>query len=106
MAKKKSSVSSVSSSVKAKPARKAITFTLNDTPGHVVKLAGTFNDWQPVRELSDKNGDGVYRCRLMLEPGEYQYKFLVDGQWRSDCENPNFVVNEFGSFNSVIIVEK
>ena len=86
------------------PARRAINFEYVDAPGKSVLLAGSFNDWQPVKKLEDKNGDGVYRCRLMLVPGEYQYKFQVDGEWRSDASNPNFVPNEFGSLNSVVIV--
>ena len=86
------------------PARRAVNFEYVDAPGKSVLLAGSFNDWQPVKKLEDKNGDGVYRCRLMLVPGEYQYKFQVDGEWRSDASNPNFVPNEFGSLNSVVIV--
>ncbi len=86
------------------PARRAVNFEYVDAPGKCVMLAGSFNDWQPVKKLEDKNGDGVYRCRLMLVPGEYQYKFQVDGEWRSDASNPNFVPNEFGSLNSVVIV--
>jgi hypothetical protein len=54
--------------------------------------------------MKDKNNDGTYRCRLMLPPGEYQYKFLVDEKWRSDSLNPDFVPNEFGSLNSVLLV--
>ena len=56
--------------------------------------------------MKDKDNSGVYRCRLLLEPGEYQYKFLVDGQWRTDSSNPDFVPNEYGSLNSVLVVVK
>lgn len=76
-----------------------------DIPGRSVAVAGSFNDWQPVKKLVEKNGNGVYRCRLLLFPGEYQYKFLVDGQWRSDALNPDFVPNDFGSLNSVLNVK-
>ena len=86
------------------PARRAVIFKYVDAPGKNVMLAGSFNDWQPVKKLEDKKGEGVYRGKLMLVPGEYQYKFQVDGEWRSDAANPNFVPNEFGSINSVIIV--
>jgi 1,4-alpha-glucan branching enzyme len=76
-----------------------------DASGMNVAVAGSFSDWQP-RQMKDKNNDGVYRCRLLLEPGEYQYKFLVEEQWRSDPLNPNFVPNEYGSLNSVLVVVK
>ena len=77
-----------------------------DVPGRTVMVAGSFNNWQPEKQLLDKNGDGVYRCRLSLQPGEYQYKFVVDGNWCLDASNPNFVPNSIGSLNSVLIVKK
>jgi 1,4-alpha-glucan branching enzyme len=82
-----------------------VVFKYSDAPGKSVAVAGSFNDWQPDKVLSDKNGDGHYSCRMMLYPGEYQYKFLVDGEWRSDSENLDFVPNEFGSLNSVLTVK-
>ena len=84
--------------------RRAVNFELRDLPGKEVILAGSFNDWKLDRIMSDKNGDGVYRCRLLLPPGEYQYKFLVGGEWRVDPANPNFQPNDFGSLNSVLKV--
>ena len=86
--------------------RRAVILTYQDAPGKNVMVAGSFNDWQPVRKLEDKNNDGTYRCRLLLAPGEYQYKFQIDGEWRSDPANPNIVPNEFGSLNNVLIVKE
>ncbi|MBR7130793.1 MAG: glycogen-binding domain-containing protein [Lentisphaeria bacterium] len=86
--------------------RRAVNLEYKDAPGKSVAVAGSFNQWQPDKMMTDKNGDGVYRCRLLLTPGEYQYKFLVDGEWRSDALNPDFVPNEFGSLNSVITVKE
>jgi 1,4-alpha-glucan branching enzyme len=85
--------------------RRQVNLIYQDTPGKNVFVAGSFNDWQPVRKLEDKNNDGTYRCRLLLVPGEYQYKFMVDGEWRSDPLNPDFIPNEFGSLNSVLVVK-
>lgn len=89
-----------------KNSRRAVVLYYKDAPGKNVCVAGDFNGWQPGRKLEDRKGDGTYRGRLLLAPGEYQYKFLVDGEWRSDPENPNFVPNEFGSLNSVLIVKE
>lgn len=90
---------------KGKISKRVIALEYKDAPGKNVKVAGSFNDWRPVKEMCDKNNDGTYRCRLVLYPGEYQYKFLVDGEWRSDASNPDFIPNEFGSLNSVMIVD-
>ncbi len=86
--------------------RRAVCFELNEQPGCKVLLAGSFNNWQPSRAMSDKNGDGVYRCRMLLAPGIYHYKFIVDGEWRLDPANPNFQPNDFGSLNSVLEVKE
>lgn len=85
--------------------RRAVVLNYKDAPGKNVVVAGEFNDWRMDRPMSDKHGTGDYCCRLLLVPGEYQYKFLVDGEWRSDPENPNFVPNGFGSLNSVLVVK-
>lgn len=85
--------------------RRAVNLEYRDVPGKNVVVSGSFSAWQP-KSMREKNGDGVYRCRLLLYPGEYQYKFQVDGEWRSDSRNPDFVPNGYGSLNSVLIVEK
>ena len=68
--------------------RRAITFTYEDAPGKEVFLSGSFNNWQ-----------------LTTQMNEYQYKFVVDGQWRLDGNNGCFAPNGFGELNSVLKVE-
>ena len=60
----------------------------------------------PDKQLVDKNGDGIYTGMMMLEPGVYEYKFVVNGEWRLDDRNPNFKPNDVGSLNSVLVVEE
>ena len=86
--------------------RRAVVLSYKDAPGKSVCVTGSFNDWRMDRKMTDRECPGEYRCRLLLVPGEYQYKFVVDGEWRSDPENPNFVPNGFGSLNSVLIVKE
>ncbi len=82
-----------------------ITFTLNgyDTAQNVV-LSGSFNKWN--REIfsmtKTKNG---WALTLKIRPGEYQYKFIVDGNWIEDPTNPRKTLNEFNGFNSIIDVK-
>ena len=87
-----------------KPARRSIQFTLEDAPGRQVFVAGCFSNWEPKHKLTDREGRGVYTARIQLAPGEYQYKFVVDGEWRLDAANPNFVPNSFGTLNSLLKV--
>ena len=87
------------------PARRSVAFTLEDAPGRQVFVAGSFCDWQPKYKLVDRDNSGIYSGRVLLAPGEYQYKFVVDGEWRLDSANPNFAPNDFGTLNSLLKVE-
>ncbi|RKZ30078.1 hypothetical protein DRQ36_06765, partial [bacterium] len=55
-----------------------------------VNLAGTFNSWSSdATPMSDTDGDGTWEITLDLPDGEYQYKFVVDGDvWVQDPGNP------------------
>lgn len=82
-----------------------VEFVLERTPGLEVFIAGTFNDWNPgLHRLYDENGTGVYRRLLALAPGEYEYKFVINGEWVIDDKNADFTSNDFGTLNSVLKV--
>jgi beta-lactamase regulating signal transducer with metallopeptidase domain/peroxiredoxin len=57
-----------------------------DRPARAVNLAGTFNDWSTSSQaLTDPDGDGVYTADVTLKPGDYRYKFVIDGNyWTHD----------------------
>ena len=93
-------------STKKNTARRAIFFEFEDVPGKTVFLAGSFNNWQMTTRMTYKAEKKLYSCRVFLEPGDYQYKFVVDGEWRLDGSNPCFAPNGFGELNSVIRVEE
>jgi len=52
--------------------------------------------------------DGFWRIEIpMLTPGNYQYKFLIDGKnWAEDFTNPYREPDGFTGFNSVLRVEQ
>ncbi len=106
MAKRTMKRSEKSADVKAPAAavRRRVTFEVQAAPGQVVCVAGSFNDWEPCKQLLEKE-NGVYRGTMMLAPGVYEYKYVIDGDWRLDEINPNFAANDFGTLNSVLVVE-
>jgi len=69
-----------------------------------VLLAGTFNNWTPEKMAKQK--DGTFVASKTLAPGEYKYKFVIDGQWMPDCDNPRQIPNPYGSVDSVVHVSK
>ena len=71
--------------------------------GAEVFLAGDFNDWNPRSHRMTRK-DGAFQKRLKLAPGQYEYKFVVDGEWKTDPAATEQRPNDFGSMNSVVRV--
>lgn len=70
-----------------------------------VIVAGSFNRWNEDDFKMSKIKNG-WELTLQIRPGEYEYKFIVDGHWMTDPSNPSKVTNEFGGFNSYINIGK
>ena len=86
----------------ANKGKKRITFFCKAQPGSEVYLAGDFNNWDPgARKMSDKENNGIFSATLMLMPGEYEYKFIINGNWSIDSECEEWVPNSMGSLNSL-----
>lgn len=66
-----------------------------------VWIAGTFNDWTP-QPMSKR--DGIWVQTLELEPGEWRYKFIVDGEWIHDPSGDDIIDDGFGGFNNFFIL--
>ena len=95
----------VKKAVSATPARKRVTFTLAADAGSEVYVAGDFNGWDPAgKKLADKKGNGVYSAVVMLAPGEYEYKFVINGTWCVDPNCKEWRQNSLGTLNSVLRV--
>jgi len=71
-------------------------------PAKKVALVGSFNAWKPTTMRKQK--DGSYVANVALAPGSYEYKFIVDGQWQLDPDNPSWAPNPYGTMNSVVEV--
>jgi 1,4-alpha-glucan branching enzyme len=69
-----------------------------------VSVAGTFNHWQPEAKTLHASGGGRWIKESALAPGNYEYCFVVDGQWMSDPLAKESVANPFGGKNSVLKV--
>ena len=89
---------------KTKTAIPSIEFKLAAPEAKDVYLVGDFNDWNVSQYRLRRYKDGIYKKKLQLKPGRYQYLFLVDGEWRTDPEHLERKPNPFGSENSVITV--
>ena len=43
---------------------------------------GDFNNWDPNVHLIKNDGKGIWTKSVMIPPGKYEYKFLIDGDWK------------------------
>jgi hypothetical protein len=55
--------------------------------------------------FSLKEEGGVWKKFVLLLPGSYQYKFVVDDEWREDPNNGLTVQDSLGGQSSVVVVE-
>jgi glycosidase len=84
-------------------------FTFTYKPEGIVSkvfVSGSFNNWNKGSDqLLDKQGTGVYELSMPLEPGNYIYKFLVDGKEILDPGNQEKAPTGFDDFNSVLRIK-
>jgi 1,4-alpha-glucan branching enzyme len=69
-----------------------------------VRVTGDFTGWAARGLRLSHDGGGHWRTVLSLEPGEYQYRLLVDGAWADHAETALRVPNPYGSKNCVLTV--
>jgi hypothetical protein len=69
-----------------------------------VNVAGNFNSWRPEATPMNNTGAGEWVVRLKLRSGQYEYRFVVDGQWSEDPRAHQRVANGHGDYNSVLMV--
>jgi diguanylate cyclase (GGDEF)-like protein len=71
-----------------------------------VVLAGNFNNWGRDSTAMQRQSDGTFQSVLSLNPGLYQYKFLVDDrEWIQDPHCPETAHDGLGGRNSILQVK-
>ena len=91
------------------------TITCQANQAKSVFVAGDFNNWSSHAMPLSKGRGGVWKLKLGLPPGRYEYKFIVDGEWCCDpgcpgcvqehAECKHCIVNQYGSMNRVLIIK-
>ncbi len=89
-------------------AEREVVVHYRDPAASDVRIAGDFNGWVPdknVRSLVQAEGvERVWTKILHLPPGTYHYRYVVDGEWREDPDNPQAAPGPVGGRNSVLVV--
>jgi 1,4-alpha-glucan branching enzyme len=90
---------------KQQAAKKKVTFSYVAPDAQSVVLAGDFTGWQEAPLSLKKDKSGLWKKTVSLPPGQYEYRLMVDGEWRDDPQCSNRRPNQFGSENCVCIVD-
>ena len=78
-----------------------VTFTYNNASASNVYVAGSMNGWSTTAAKMTKSS-GQFKYTMTVEPGIYEYKFVVDSTtWIADPSNP---LTTGGNGNSVLVV--
>jgi glycosidase len=68
-------------------------------------IKGDFNAWNPSLTQVTRTAAG-FEIQLMLDPGRYQYLFIVDGVEMKDPSNPDSIGNGSGGWNSFLEIPR
>lgn len=78
-------------------------FILSAPEARDVYLVGDFNGWRIAEESKLWDcGKGRWQKRILLPPGRYRYKFVIDGKWMPDPSNLVAEPNPFGGVDSIL----
>ncbi|HET6461712.1 MAG TPA: isoamylase early set domain-containing protein [Syntrophales bacterium] len=82
--------------------KKKITFKYYAPEAEAVAVVGTFNGWNSEANPLKKDKEGNWSTVASLYPGNYEYRYIVDGGWRDDptCEIRH--LNLYGGYNCVL----
>lgn len=88
-------------------AERVVEVTLTAPQAVSVAIAGDFNGWNYQSTQMVRAGhEGLWKARLKLPPGVYQYSFVLDGTtWVSDPLAKTMLDDGYGGKNSVFIVD-
>lgn len=82
-----------------------VLFVLDAPNASRVCVTGAFNDWSRKGiPLERDPQDGLWKVTVDIEPGAYEYRFIVDGAWIRDPGNKESIPNGFGQENSLLVV--
>jgi chromosome partitioning protein len=84
---------------------KEVVFTIEARHAAQVQVMGDFNDWN-LEGSEMEPLDGIWKKVVILPPGRYRYRYIVDGRWQSDPLNVAVEPNPYGGHDSILVVDE
>jgi chromosome partitioning protein len=91
--------------VRRPPRLQPVHFTLRRPGATRVQIACEANNWRP-QSMRLEPGEETWHAEMALAPGQYRYKFIVDGEWITDPENEATAPNPYGGCDSIITISR
>ena len=88
-AEKKAAVKAPAKKAAPKASKKVtVVFEANCPLATTVSVAGTFNNWAIDKDMLKKDKKtGLWIGKVALDAGQYEYKFVCDGQYWDEGDN-------------------
>jgi 1,4-alpha-glucan branching enzyme len=84
--------------------KRRVTFKVRAAAAKEVIVVGDFNNWNAHEHPMKKDDEGIWKVTVLLAPGRYEYKLLIDGRWWEDIRGVNSTPNSFGTLNKLLFV--
>ncbi|MBU0545439.1 MAG: glycogen-binding domain-containing protein [Proteobacteria bacterium] len=94
----------VKEKTRGKTGKRRTAFILEFQGANNIALVGDFNNWNEKTHPMKKENNEIWKKTVFLNPGRYEYRFLVDGKWQNDPKNNQLCQNRFGTYNNFLIV--
>lgn len=69
--------------------------------GNQVKITGSFFDWKIKFDMSKDPKDNIFKCQIPLDNKIYEFKFVVDDEWKCSNKYPIKEDNS-GNMNNIL----
>jgi len=86
------------------PIARAVPFDVVAPLALYVEVTGDFTGWVKHGIRLHRHGNEGWQTVLTLDPGEYQYRLLINGEWTDHAQETRRVRNPFGTENCVLKV--
>ncbi len=89
--------------LKSKPICK-VTFVVPEKEANAVSLVGDWNSWNTEVEPLKKLKNGTFKGTVDLKKDQsYEFRYLVDGQWKNDEQADGFAWNEYAADENSVL---
>lgn len=82
-----------------------VVFSVFAPEANEVYVAGEFNDWKTDDKSRMFSHNGTWSKKMHLRCGHYHYRFVIDGKWTEDFNNPKREMNPYGQLNSLLEIK-